>query len=184
MLFKAKSNRRTRSLRLPKDQNVSVQYAEKANYRPAPWASVAGASKSRPAPWASVASDRPEHAVAFLRQWLDPFTPERRAAGDWRILMMDCATSHLDAAVVDFCEERGYVVLYHYGCTTGIAQVNDTDLHGRFSQVYIPLEDLRLFAQLFADPGNISRTLVDVSDDAAAAGRRGLVRSLASISRI
>ena len=137
MLFKAKSNRRTRSLRLPKDQNVSVQWAEKGSYRQ-------------------------EHVLAFLRQWLDPFTPERRAAGDWRILMMDCATSHLDAAVVDFCVERGYVVLYHYGCTTGIAQVNDTDLHGRLSQVYIQLEETRFFAQQLADPGNISRTLQDV----------------------
>ena len=106
------------------------------------------------------------------------------ASGDGRILMMDGATSHLDAAVVDFCEECGYVVLYPYGCTTGIAQVIDTDFDGRFCQVYIPLGDLRFFAQLFADPGNISRTLLDVSDDAAAAGRRELVRSLASISRI
>ena len=122
--------------------------------------------------WAEKGSYRQEHVLAFLRQWLDPFTPERRAAGDWRILMMDCATSHLDAAVVNFCVERGYVVLYHYGCTTGIAQVNDTDLHGRLSQVYIQLEEMRFFEQQLADPGNISRTLQDVLDDAASAWRQ------------
>ena len=42
-------------------------------------------------------------------------------------------------------------------CTIMDAPVHDTDLHSRLSPVYIPLEDLRFFAQQFADPGNISR---------------------------
>ena len=147
VLFKAKSSRRTRGLVSPAGQNISIQWAEKGSYRH-------------------------EHLLAFLRRWLDPFTPERREAGDWRILMMDCATSHLEASVADICMERGYVVLYHYGCTTGIAQVNDTDLHGRLSQVYISLEEMRFCAQQLVDPGNISRTLQDVLDDAAAAWRQ------------
>lgn len=146
-MFKAKSARRTRGLVSPPNQNISIQWAEKGSYRQ-------------------------EHLLAFLRRWLDPFTPERQEAGDWRIIMMDCATSHLDAAVADLCFERGYVVLYHYGCTTGIAQVNDTDLHGRLSQVYISLEEMRFCAQQLVDPGNISRTLQDVLDDAAAAWRQ------------
>ena len=73
-------------LRSPAPQNLSIQGAEKAN-------------------------DRPEQAVAFLERWLAHCTPERRLAGDRRILMVDCATSH-----TALCMERAYVVLYHYGC--------------------------------------------------------------------
>ncbi len=45
---------------------------------------------------------------------------------------MDVAKSHLGDPIIEMAWTRGYLVLYHYGCTTGVAQVNDTDLNGGF----------------------------------------------------
>ena len=55
---------------------------------------------------------------------------------------MDIASSQIGAAVEDLAWEHGYVTLYHYGGTTGVAQVNDTDLHAEFSRIYIDLEQI------------------------------------------
>lgn len=146
VLFKAKSKRRTSGLVSDPEQNLSITWAEKGSYRA-------------------------EHILQFLRRWLDPWTAEREAAGDWRILMLDVARSHLDEEIAAFAETRGYIVLLHYGCTTGIAQVNDTDLHAELSRVYLHLEAMRFVRQQQMDPGNISRTPQDVLWDISAAWR-------------
>ena len=109
--------------------------------------------------------------LKYLQRWLDPWSPEREKAGDWRILMLDVATSHLDQEVIDLAHSRGYVVLFHFGCTTGVAQVNDTDLHAPLSGTYINLEVQRFANQQMLDPGNISRTIGDVVEDGCAAWR-------------
>ena len=57
-----------------------------------------------------------------------------------RILMMDSYAAHLTKAVSDLAWRRGYIVLYHYGGTTALAQVNDTHLHAPFSRLYQELE--------------------------------------------
>jgi hypothetical protein len=55
--------------------------------------------------------------------------------------------------------------LLHYGCTTGVAQINDTDLHCELEAKYVELEQCSFHLQQLWDPGNISRTLQQVLDD-------------------
>jgi hypothetical protein len=141
-LFKAKSEKRTRNLKTPKDMNFSLQWAEKGSYRL-------------------------EHIIRFLDRWLDPWTPARAEAHDYRILMLDVAGSHCGDEVVDFGWGRGYFVLYHYGCTTGVAQVNDTDLHGQFEKVYTEMEQMSFNEVQLLRPGCINRSPQDVIDDVA-----------------
>lgn len=143
ILFKAQSQKRTRRLKAPKDLKVSLAWASKGSYRL-------------------------EHILAYLRRWLPEWTPERAAAQDYRILLLDVAKSHCDPEVTSFAWSRGYITLYHYGCTTGVAQVNDTDLHGDFERLYIDQESAFFIAQQNLDPGNINRRPQDVVDDACA----------------
>ena len=109
--------------------------------------------------------------MRYLDRWLDPWTPEREAAGDWRILMLDVAASHLAEEVLDVADARGYVTLLHYGCTTGVAQINDTDLHLDLERAYVELEAEAFHQQQLIDPGDISRSLQDVLDDLTGAWR-------------
>jgi hypothetical protein len=141
-LFRAKSEKRTRKLKAPKDMNLSLQWALKGSYRL-------------------------EHIIRFLDRWLDPWTPARAEAQDYRILMLDVAGSHCGDEVVDFGWGRGYFVLYHYGCTTGVAQVNDTDLHGQFEKVYTEMEQTSFNEVQLLRPGCINRSPQDVIDDVA-----------------
>ena len=127
---------------LPADLNLSVQWAEKGSYRE-------------------------EHILQFLRRWLDPWTEERAARKDYRILMLDVAKSHVSDEVVKFSWTRGYVVLFHYGCTTGVAQVNDTDLHGWLEQLYLEIEQAAFNEQQLYQPGCVNRNPQDVVNDAA-----------------
>ena len=146
LLFRAKSDKRVRSLVLPENTNVSVQWAEKGSYRE-------------------------EHLLSYMNRWLEPWTPERLRAQDYRILMMDVARSHVGANVLDLAFARGYVPLFHYGCTTGVCQVNDTDCHGAFQRIYIDFEQAFFNNQQLYDPGNISRTAQQLLDDVVATWR-------------
>ena len=146
MLFRAKTEKRTRGLRLPKDMNVSVQWAEKGSYRE-------------------------ENILKYLDRWLEPLTLERLEARDFRILMLDVARSHVGDDVVSFAAARGYVTLFHYGCTTAVGQVNDTDLHAEFQRLYVELEQLAFHQRQLVDPGNISRSIQEVLDDVVATWR-------------
>ena len=140
LLFRAKSARRTRSLEAPPDLPFSIQWAEKGSYRQ-------------------------EHILRFLDRHLPPMYAERVRLKDYRILMMDVAASHISDAVVDFAWTRGYVVILHYGCTTGVAQVNDTDLHVFLERIFIELEQAAFNRQQELDPGCVARTPQDVLDD-------------------
>lgn len=146
LLFKAKSEKRTRSLRLPDDTNVSLQWATKGSYRQ-------------------------EHILRYLDRWLDPWTDERARIHDYRILMMDVAGSHVGDEVVDFAWTRGYIALFHYGCTTGVGQVNDTDLHGPFEREYLDHEQAAFNEQQMLRPGSVARTPQDVVEDVVATWR-------------
>jgi hypothetical protein len=83
--------------------------------------------------------------------------------------MLDVAGSHLGDEVVEEAWRHGYVTIYHYGCTTGVAQVNDTDLHGAFEAAYLHLEQQAFVEQQLYDPGCVARRPQDVLEDAAAA---------------
>ena len=85
--------------------------------------------------------------------------------------MLDVAASTCGPEVVSFAHSRGYVVLYHYGGSTGVAQVNDTDLHAELSSMYLDLEQTGFHNQQMIDPGNISRSLQAVVDDVCSAWR-------------
>jgi hypothetical protein len=146
LLCKAKSDKRIRNLELPADLNVSVQFAEKGSYRQ-------------------------DNILRYLGRWLEEWTPARQATNDWRILYLDMAKSHLVDDVEKFAESRGYVLLLHYGCTTGVAQINDTDLHLDLEAVYVELEQVAFHTQQLYDPGDISRTLQQVLDDLCGAWR-------------
>ena len=115
MLFQSKTaktkSKVLRNAKLPKDLDMSATVGPKGSYRE-------------------------EHVVAYLERWLQPWSEERQAAGDWRIMYMDAYKAHLTDRIEELCCPRGYVCLYHYGLTTGIAQVNDTDLHGEFSRIF------------------------------------------------
>ena len=52
----------------------------------------------------------------------------------------------------------GYFTVYHGGCTTGVCQVNDTDLHGALEREYMECEAISFYHQQVVDTGNISRT--------------------------
>ena len=146
IVFRAASSRRLKGLVLPPTLNFSVQWAEKGSYRQ-------------------------EHLIAYMSRWLDPWSEDRQARRDYRILMIDVARSHLGEEVLQFAWSRGYILLLHYGCTTGVCQVHDTDLHGAFERVYVELEQTCFHQRQLIDPGDISRSLQDVIDDVGATWR-------------
>jgi hypothetical protein len=146
MLFKARSKRRTGNIAANPHTNCTVQWAEKGSYKKLQF-------------------------IEFLRRHLEEWTPERAAQRDYRICYSDVAQSHCGGDVQDFCWTRGYVMLYHYGGTTAVAQVNDTDCHGDFEMVYVNFEQEACNERQAIDPGNISRTVQEVYDDVVATWR-------------
>ena len=143
LLCRAKTDRRIKSLTKPAGLAISFAYAEKGSYRAA-------------------------NIIDFLAKWLEPMSAERHAARDYRLLYLDVARSHLDPSVADFAWTRGYLTLYHFGGTTGVAQVNDTDLHAEMEKIYQEFEQLSFNYQQRFEPGNINRSLQQVADDLAA----------------
>ena len=94
-------------------------------------------------------SYRMEHVLSFQEN-------------DYKCLMMDAYSAHMDDQVLNLCWERGYILLFHYGCTTGIAQINDTDLHQEFESTYIDQETQSFIEKQAIDPGDISRSHQEV----------------------
>ena len=107
----------------------------------------------------------------FLSRWLPEWTKEREIANDWRMLYLDAFSAHLTDRVREMAFERGFVVVYHGGGTTGVCQVNDTDLHAAFEREYLSAEMVSFFEQNLVDPGNSSRTRQQVVDDVVAVWR-------------
>ena len=93
------------------------------------------------------ASYRVEHILDMLEDALEPWAPGR----DWRILMCDAYRAHLDESVRRLAWQRGYIVIYQGGGTTGVGQVNDTDLHEFLSRDYMDLEQQCVIDQVLLD---------------------------------
>ncbi len=89
--------------------------------------------------------------ISFLHQCVPPFGQERVAANDWRILLLDSFRAHFDVRIKDLCMERGYVVLFHYGHTTGTCQVSDVGLHKPLRPTYLDIESKQLLERQLAD---------------------------------
>lgn len=103
-------------------------------------------------------SYRVEHVLDFFEKHADPFTVERQTQTDWRLMYMDAFKPHMDESVASALWSKGYVPVLHGGGTTGIGQVNDTDCHGKFEQVYLDVEAQSLLHQQLLDPSDISRS--------------------------
>ena len=104
-----------RGIDLPDDLSVSVTFGPKGSYR-----------------FADI--------MTWCQRWAKEWTPEREAANDYRIMLLDVARSHIGREIVDFLWSRGYITLYHYGGITGVLQVNDTDNHAQFEREYLECE--------------------------------------------
>ena len=87
--------------------------------------------------------------------------------------MMDSYAAHLTQKVNDTAWSRGYIALYHYGCTTALAQVNDTHLHAPISKIYQDLET-ECFLRRQDEHGSkdIGRSVQEVVDDVCETWRR------------
>ncbi len=72
--------------------------------------------------------------------------------------MLDAYKPHLDCKVWQFAFEREYIIIPHGGGTTGIAQVNDTDIHQPFSAEYIAREQVELLEKMLRMPANWTPT--------------------------
>ena len=110
-------------------------------------------------------SYRLEQCLIFLRRALAPWTVARADANDYRMLYLDAYKAHMADEVKELAWERGYVLCFHWGCTTGICQVNDTDLHQHVEREYQYWESKSFADQQLLDAGNISRTRQQVLDD-------------------
>ena len=93
------------------------------------------------------ASYRIENILDMLEDALEPMSPGR----DWRILMCDAYKAHLDESIKKLAWSRGYIVIYQGGGTTGVGQVNDTDLHEHLSRNYMDLEQQSVIDQCILD---------------------------------
>ena len=87
--------------------------------------------------------------------------------------MMDSYAAHLTQKVNDTAWSRGYIALYHYGCTTALAQVNDTHLHAPLSKIYQDLET-ECFLRRQDEHGSkdIGRSVQEIVDDVCETWRR------------
>ena len=145
LLFRG-THRKIAKLRTPAGMQVTVAFGPKGSYRE-------------------------DTIVQFIDRHLPPWTEERAASKDYGVLMLDVASSHCGDAVWQAAWAHGFVTLLHYGCTTGVAQVNDTALHGPLSRVYIDLEQAFFNEQQLHEPGNINRRPQDVVNDLCGAWR-------------
>jgi len=105
-----------------------------ADFGPLAWFSVAAAPRG---------SYRKENIVKYLERHLPLMTPAR----EWRILMCDVFSAHMDDDVVGAALRRGYVLAFHGGGCTGVVQCNDTHLHQRLSARYQEIEMADLLEQ-------------------------------------
>jgi len=125
---------------LPDDLSVSATYSPKGSYRHG-------------------------DMLAYVKQHCEEWTPEREAAKDYRIMLLDVARSHIGRGLVDLLWSRGYITLYHYGGITGVLQVNDTDNHAQFEREYLECEGSSMHRRQQDDPSDIGRDFWEVVAD-------------------
>jgi hypothetical protein len=143
ILFKLKTDRCIKGLRIPGDVPMSVWYSESGSYNE-------------------------EAFLNYLQRHLPELTPERIADGDYRVLALDAFEVHKTAKVIAFANSRGYIVIGHRGGTTAIGQWNDTDLHLPMEKEYLNLETLDFDAQLTQRPWRVpSRSRQSIINDIA-----------------
>ena len=130
----AGTSRKLKNVAIPKGVNMTIIASPKGSYRT-------------------------EHIFQFLDTWLDPWTEERAKRQDWRMFFFDVAKSHLADELERLLWSRGYIRMIHFGHTTGVAQVNDTDLHGPLERIYQYYEAEAFFEQQTIRPGDIGRSL-------------------------
>ena len=102
-------------------------------------------------------SYRTEHVLAFLRQHLLEWSPERSARRDYRVLSLDAYRPHFSAEITTLAFERGYIShegLMVPGGATGIVQGPDTDLHAWLEKELISVQEASTSAQLSVRPGS------------------------------
>ena len=110
-----------------------------------------------------------ETFLRYLDDLLPPWTPEREAALDYGILMLDAYTVHKMDAVADLARERGFIIVFHEGGITGITQWNDLDCHAQIEARMIQLEEEDFHKQLLKRPHRVpSRDRQTLLSDSAA----------------
>ena len=132
-MFKGKTKRCLAGIEVPKTANVSVAFQVKGSYRA-------------------------EDMIFFLEKWLDTWSLTRDQTNDWRLLLLDSYRAHFDPRIQECAWLRGYVILFHYGNTTGVTQVNDIALHAAFKRIYVHYEVEDFVERALVDPGDISRS--------------------------
>ena len=132
-MFKGKTKRCLAGIEVPKTANVSVAFQVKGSYRA-------------------------EDMIFFLEKWLDTWSLTRDQTNDWRLLLLDSYRAHFDPRIQECAWLRGYVILFHYGNTTGVTQVNDIALHAAFKRIYVQFEVEDFVERALVDPGDISRS--------------------------
>ena len=104
-------------------------------------------------PWLSVVTApkgtyRESDVLNWMDRHLDAMTPGRR----WRLLLLDVFAAQTTEQVRRAAWKKGYVLCIHGGGTTGITQVNDTDLHQHLRRRYTEMEAADLLKQARLDP--------------------------------
>jgi hypothetical protein len=140
IMKKAGSARTLKDINLPTDMSVSVTWAPKGSYRH-------------------------DDILRYIRLWCEDWTEARAAANDYRIMLLDVARSHIGSDIVDELWARGYLCMYHYGCVTGVIQVNDTDNHAQFEREYLAFEERSFLRRQLDDPSDIGRDFTEVVND-------------------
>lgn len=140
ILFKVKTNHVLKTLVLPNNIRCSLSYGPNGSY------------------------DFPA-MYAYLSKWLLPWTEERKAANDYRVIFLDSYAVHKMDEIRDLCWSRGYVRIILGGGATAIQCVLDTDVHALFEREMNELEAMDFHDQLiekpFAVPSRERQRLVD-----------------------
>jgi hypothetical protein len=108
MLFKGKGQQKRTQVSIPKNSNLTVQWAEKGSYRL-------------------------ENILKFIEK-LRPNNPND--ARTWKILTLDDYSVHLHESVSRAALEKGYIPVIYGGGITGDLQVNDTHIHHLLKSLY------------------------------------------------
>ena len=108
------------------------------------------------APWMSVrvspsGSYNESDIIDYMQQVLEPPTEERR----WRILLVDAYRAQMTDAVRRCAWRMKYVLIVHGGGSTGVSQVNDTDLHQPLKKGYVEMESAEMLDQQRLRPASV-----------------------------
>ena len=133
MMFKLKTNRMLKDLYVPDVSQYTFQHSDSGSYRT-------------------------EHVVEYLKRHLVPWSAERAAIFDYRILGLDAYSPHKNDQIPVLAWERGYIyaegTMMPAGCTGDISGP-DTDLHGWVESEIIALQDISMSAKLSKQPGKV-----------------------------